>query len=486
MGFRQIIIKLVTQTINLKVKMGKRSNLLVLFLLFWSALHAQTDTTLLGIDDFLSVVKRNHPLVKQADVILKAADANQLAARGNFDPQFYYEFRNKFYGDQNYYQLGNGGFKVPTWYGIELKGGLEQNNGQFLNPENKVPENGLWYAQISVPLLQGLVIDERRAILKQATLFKGLSFFDQINTINEILYKAGKTYWDWHLAYTNMLVLQNAVAISSERFEAIKRSALFGDRPFIDTVEAIIQLQDRLVNAQQAVLDYQTKSLLLSNFLWAENNTPIELSDKTVPLPYSSTYSGAAALFNNVSSMDSLVNNHPSLKVYDFKLQQLSIEQRLKREKLKPKLNINYNPFFQSSDNPTYFNNYKFGVTVGMSLLLRKERGELQLTKAKIGTLVFETTNKRNELLNKIKASVNEFGNYGRQIDIFTLNVGNYRNLWQSEKKLFDSGESSLFMINQRELSYINAQIKLNELVNKHKKAALDAENAFGQLYKIY
>jgi hypothetical protein len=41
-------------------------------------------------------------------------------------------------------------------------------------------------------------------------------------------------------------------------------------------------------------------------------------------------------------------------------------------------------------------------------------------------------------------------------------------------------------MINQRELSYINAQIKLNELVNKHKKAALDAENAFGQLYKIY
>lgn len=466
--------------------MKKRSNLFFLFWLHALMVSAQSDTSFLGLNDFLALVKRNHPLVKQADLLLKTADANQLAARGNFDPQFFYEFRNKFFDDKNYYRLGNGGFKVPTWYGIELKGGLEQNNGQYLNPENSVPENGLWYAHVSVPLLQGLVIDERRAILKQAKLFKELSVFDQISTINDILYKAGKAYWDWHLAYSNMLVLQNAVTIGAERFEATKRTALLGDRPSIDTVEAMIQLQDRRVSAQQALLEYQTKSLLLSNFLWTENNVPIELSNKTVPLAYSSSYSGASALFENVTMMDSLLNNHPNLRVYDFKLQQLSVEQRLKREKLKPKLNVNYNPLFQSIDNPTYFNNYKFGVTVGMSLFLRKERGDLQLTKAKIGTLTFETMNKRNELVNKIKASVNEFGNYGTQIEIYTMNVGNYRQLWTSEKKLFDTGESSLFMINQREWSYINAQLKLNELVNKHKKAALDAENAFGQLYKQY
>lgn len=468
------------------MKMKKRSSLFFLLWLHVLVVSAQSDTSFLGLNDFLSLVKRHHPLVKQADLLLKTADANQLAARGNFDPQFFYEFRSKFYGEQNYYSLGNGGFKVPTWYGIELKGGLEQNNGQYLNPENSVPDNGLWYAQVSVPLLQGLVIDERRAILKQAKLFKELSVFDQINTINEILYKAGKTYWDWHLAYNNMLVLQNAVTIGSERFEATKRTALLGDRPSIDTVEAMIQLQDRRVSAEQAMLEYQTKSLLLSNFLWTENNVPIELSNKTVPLAYSSSYSGASMLFENVSVMDSLINNHPHLRVYDFKLQQLSVEQRLKREKLKPKLNINYNPLFRSIDNPTYFNNYKFGVTVGMSLFLRKERGDLQLTKAKIGTLTFETMNKRNEIINKIKASVNEFGNYGRQIEIYTVNVGNYRQLWTSERKLFDTGESSLFMINQREWSYINAQLKLNELVNKYKKAALDAENAFGQLYKQY
>jgi outer membrane protein TolC len=220
--------------------------------------------------------------------------------------------------------------------------------------------------------------------------------------------------------------------------------------------------------------------------LWTENGLPIELSAKTIPVAYTSEYSGASALYDNVSKMDSLIQNHPTLRVYDFKLQQLSVEQKLKREKLKPKLNINYNPLFQATDNPTYLNNYKFGITAGMSILLRKERGDLQLTKAKVNTLTFESMNKRNEMVNKVKASISEFANYKQQIDTYSLNVNNYRQLWSSEKKLFDSGESSLFMINQREWSYINAQLKLNELVNKYKKAALNAENAFGQLYQKY
>ena len=41
-------------------------------------------------------------------------------------------------------------------------------------------------------------------------------------------------------------------------------------------------------------------------------------------------------------------------------------------------------------------------------------------------------------------------------------------------------------MINSREMSYINARIKLNEIINKNKKAALETEYAFGLLHTIY
>jgi hypothetical protein len=69
---------------------------------------------------------------------------------------------------------------------------------------------------------------------------------------------------------------------------------------------------------------------------------------------------------------------------------------------------------------------------------------------------------------------------------MYTKNVSNYETLWLSEKRLFDNGESSLFMINSREMSYINAMIKLNEIFNKNKKAALETTYSFGTLNTLY
>jgi len=470
------------------MKLKNKYSFIVILVLIASKSIGQVDTTTkFSFTNFLQLVKQNHPLAKQANLITKSAAASVLIARGNFDPKLFYEFNNKFFDSKTYYRLGNGGFKIPTWFGIEFKGGYEQNQGAYLNPENTTPNQGLVYTQISLPLLQGLIIDERRATLKKAKLFQELSVYDQINTINELLYKAGKDYWDWQLSFTNLQVHQSAVNLSQERFNAIRKTSILGDRPAIDTVEAIIQLQDRIINLQQALMEYRTKSLLLSNYLWLENDIPIELTDKTVPeidMEYDNTKN---VIPSNVYKMDSLINIHPSLKIYDFKLKQLGIEKKFKQDKLKPSLNVNYNPLFDSENLMVgYQNNYKWGITLGFPIFLRKERGELQLTKIEIENTSYENINKRNELLNKIKLTINEFNTYKNLIDIYNKNVNDYERLWNSEKQLFNSGESSLFMINSREMSYINAQIKLNEIINKNQKAVLNVEYSLGLLNAIY
>jgi outer membrane protein TolC len=472
-----------------KIKMKKSSHKFYLvIMLFLISTHSfgQVDTLQqLSLPQFMQMVKQFHPIAKQADLIPKSAEASTLAARGAFDPKLFYDFRNKFYDDKNYYSLGNGGFYIPTWFGLELKAGYERNQGNYLNPENSMPDQGLLYSQISLPLLQGLLIDERRATLKQAKLYVDLSEFDKINVLNELLYRAGKAYWDWYLAYANLKIHENAVVLSQTRFEAVRKTFVFGDRPAIDTVEANIQLQDRIINLQQALMEFRTKSLLLSTFLWIADDTPIELTNKTIP---TDIVKDDERYFNlNVAAIDSLIESHPSLMVYDFKIKQLKIEERFKKDKLKPKLNINYNPLFSADNlNLTYQNNYKWGMSVAFPILLRKERGDLQLTRIKIENTQYENKGKRIELLNKTKASINEFSNYKIQIDIYTKNVSNYERLWQSERKLFDRGESSLFMINSREMSYINAQIKLNEIINKNKKAALETVYSFGKLSVNY
>jgi outer membrane protein TolC len=462
--------------------------LICLFMLSFSTAFSQ-DTIVkeLKWNEFMQLVKQNHPVAKQADLILKSGSATTLSARGNFDPKLFYEFKNKFYDSKNYYALENGGFKIPTWFGIELKAGYEQNEGYFLNPENNNPSNGLLYSQLSLPLLQGLLIDERRAVLKQAKLFETASTFEQINMINELLYKASKVYWDWQLAYNNVLVYETAIALSEERLTGVKKTALLGDRPTIDTVEANIQLQDRMVNYQQSLVEYQTKTFILSNYLWLENNVPIELTASIQPAVSVATDDKEMELVmaKNMLELDSLINNHPLVKVYDLKLQQLMVDKRYKQDKLKPMVNVTYNPLFNPDKINYTFNNYKWGIAVGFPILLRKERGELQLAKIKIENIEYETRYKKNELANTFKATVNEYKNYKKQLAIYSNNVQNYERLWLSEKKLFDAGESSLFMVNSREMSYINAKIKLNELINKNKKTAIEVTYSAGQLYKL-
>ena len=52
-----------------------------------------------------------------------------------------------------------------------------------------------------------------------------------------------------------------------------------------------------------------------------------------------------------------MLNLHPSLKIYDLKLKQLDIEKKFKQDKLKPNLNVNYNPLFTPGNFNVNFQN---------------------------------------------------------------------------------------------------------------------------------
>lgn len=450
--------------------------------------YGQTNTDSnkqLSLETYLKWVSDNHPLAKQAKLIEKSANANLLAARGNFDPKLYYDLNSKRFDDKNYYNLNTTGIKIPTWFGVEAKTGFENNSGVFLNEENRTPSNGLIYAQLSVPLLQGLLIDERRTALKQAQLLKQSTASEIRVKLNELYYQAGKAYFDWLLANNNLLVSKDAYDISTQRLTAVVKNALLGDRPLIDTVEALIQQQDRLINLKQNELDVINKRMIASSFLWLDNNMPVALDAFVLPLNVDSSSTGKLKnpLLTENEDFNTSIDNHPFLQNYQFKIRQLQTDKRLKQEKLKPALDFLYNPLFDASNNNlTFFNNYKWGIAFSFPLLLRKERGEVRQANIKIQTAGFELQNKRNELLVKANNSLRENKNLRDQFRIYKANVVNYEKLWRSEKISFENGESSLFMINSREMSFMNAKIKLNELENKWQKSLLEVNYNLGLL----
>ncbi|WP_204277691.1 hypothetical protein, partial [Enterobacter hormaechei] len=77
--------------------------------------------------------------------------------------------------------------------GLDVKTGLENNGGQFLN--NQVTEGQSSYVGIELPIAKGLLIDKRRATLQQAKIYRSQSEQEKAKMINDLLFDAYTGYW---------------------------------------------------------------------------------------------------------------------------------------------------------------------------------------------------------------------------------------------------------------------------------------------------
>lgn len=446
---------------------------------------SQSNEKVLTFEQFMSLVKEHHPIAKQAELQLKSGKANLQKSRGNFDPQVFSDLSQKNFKNKEYYKLSNTGLKIPTWFGAEFKAGYEQNEGYYLNPENYVPNSGLWYAGVSIPIGKGLFIDKRRAELKKAKLYNESSILERRLIYNDLLYESGKIYWNWFKNYNVLLIYENAVKIAEVRLDAVKKATLLGAKPMIDTVEAGIQLQNRQLNLQQAQLDFKNSTALLSVYLWADGVVPLEIEDSTSP-PKSEKIQTVLPNNEHWNQLNSLADKHPFLQQYALKIDQLKIDKKLKIEKLKPKLNLNYNALTQPTTSSVFSNfntnNYKWGFEFKLPIFLRKERGDLQLTNVKIDVAEMNLVNKTASLTYKAQASINELQTTYNQAKLYKKTVIDYTKLVDGEKQKFAIGESSLFMVNYRETAFIKTQLKYVELIAKNQKAKLSTDYALGIL----
>lgn len=446
---------------------------------------AQDAAQVLSFNSFIETVRLHHPLAKQADLQIDKANAITQKARGAFDPYAYLGFSEKYFNGTSYYKLADGGLKIPTWFGLAFQGGYEQNSGDFLNPQENLPASGLFYAGVSASLGNGLFIDQRRATLKQAQIMQKSSVVERQLLYNELIFEAGKAYWEWFSAFNTLKVYENGLDLVEQRFVATKRSAVLGDRPFIDTLESVIQLQNRQINYQQASLEFKNATAKLSVYLWIDGILPLELTDQAQPPIMDSVYAAPIAL-EVMQQLDSVALTHPLLKQYKYKIEALQVEKRLKQEQLKPNLNVNYMPLSEPvNNNPINnlsLNNYKWGVEFTMPIFLRKQRGDLRLTNIIIQESLLDLRAKNAEIGYKAIASLNTWENTNSQAVLYKKTVTDYGALLKGEKVKFDAGESSVFLVNSREIGLIEAQLKYIELLTKNQQAVLGASYALGLL----
>lgn len=432
----------------------------------------QNTSLTLSLSELTSMVIKFHPVAKQADIEIGQAKQDLRISRGAFDPVFSYRVAEKTFDGTAYYFYQQPTLTLPTWFGVTLQTGVEEVTGNRIDPTETVGRSS--YMGMQIPLGRDLITDKRRTDLQKAKIAREASYTERRRMINDLLLEAHSAYWEWWQQYRVYMVVTEALNVARKRVDFVRISVKGGDRPALDTTEALAQLQLFEVQWNQTLVALRKSQWELSQFLWKEDQTPYLLPETCQP---ASNAFEQFIIAQNLPVLESFltaaVTNHPELKLYNFKLNSLEIEKRYRTQQLLPKATFNYNFLekgFQWTAPKTvlFENNFQYGLALNIPLRLSAERGEYKKVRYTIQSTTLEQDLKRLQIENKVRASFFEVENLRKQISVQENALRNYQALLRGEELRFRTGESSLFLVNARETRVWESAQKLEEIKAKY------------------
>lgn len=477
----------------------RRAALLVLLLALPPALMAQavparrglpvvTDSlamlpgTPITFEEFLGVVSRNHPVVRQARLLESGADGDVTAAFGNFEPKVEASWQTKRFdtsasGTQTlYWNYADIALKVPTPFGADFKMGYERASGRYINPQFTTPNTGLFSAGFSIPLGQRILTDERRTALRVARALRTVARAERSAITNKLLFAAAKAYAGWYEAALQLQVLREGARLAELRYGAITARVRSGDAAGIDSIEAAAELNRRRAQVQGAEQAYFAARMDLTSYLWDARSQPQELASSSVP-----SDSGLGPVVLDSASVPVLLARvmalHPDIAKADGKVAQLDAERALARQAVIPLASADLFALrgrggrFDAGDALAREGNYKGAINVASPLLFFKERGKLQSADAKLERAELEARETRRDVVLLVRTAINDLSLYESQLALQRDAVRLFRILSAGERVRFDAGESNLFLVNTRERQVLDEELKFVALQAKYLSA---------------
>lgn len=466
---------------------------IVSLLVFWGyviyfPVNASAQT--LDVETFIQMVVKYHPVVKRANLDISISESELLQSRGAFDPQLKSSFSRKDMGGITYYNYQQTELKIPTWYGIEIAGGIESVYGSSTDPQETKGKSS--YIGISLPVLQNLLLDKRRAALQKARIMVDYSKNEQLAVINDILLEALLQYWEWVRLDQELNMLLSVKQNIEQRLNFTNTTIAIGERAPIDSLEAQAQLLfiEGLENELQVAV--RNAKITLSAYTWTESGQAVNLPQDLKPAEGllqidNIRFEAETQQFFELEAM----RNHPELQAYPIKLKYLEVDKRWAFQQLLPKLDLKYNQLgkgfnlLNSSLQPLLQNNFQYGVQFSMPLRLSEGRGQYRIAKYRIQQTELERDLKQKLIQNKVSMEFQQLTQIQKQLAIQQSLLRNQEGLLDGENIRFTNGESSLFLVNNREQKVIETKQKLIALSAKYLQQKIKLRWASGILSTI-
>jgi outer membrane protein TolC len=433
--------------------------LTVLFLLFsWSVIgqNSQEVPAELSAAQFVQWVDANHPVLAAVRNKLPIAKAELLKARGAFDPAIVGNYASKEYKGDLYYEMPSLRLALPTASPVDLMIDWNAIDGINTNPQNKLPDEGLFAVGGMINLGNGLMTDERRTALRMAKAAVDLTEAEAQLYRNKLLAYALSDYWKWYEAYASLKAYENAVVAAVEVYEFTINAFNAGDAAAIDTLDA----QALLSTWQTDYFKARNKAIkamyTASNWLWSLDGQPMLLNPESRP----------AALMEALEVPLELAQDHPLFIYNDSKEEQFRLKRQLAREYLKPKVAVggavlmpgNFSELPTSDDFDV--NNRMIKAKLDMPLFLRTGRGYSRSQNLQLQNFQLERSETENSWKNALSAAAEGILQLEVALNASLKNQESLRLLLEAEKRKLELGDSELIKVNLRKSYYAKALIR--------------------------
>ena len=433
---------------------------------------AQTGNASVTFIQFQEQVAANHPVARQARLVGAQGRSAVTEAWGAFEPKLSLSLAQKTFKGQSYYSYLDAAIKIPTPIGSDLKLGFERATGERLSPDRYTPTNGLLTLGLSVPIGQGLLTDERRTALTQARASRDIADAEQQSMTNKLLLDAAKTFGNWYVARRRAEIADDGVRLATFRFDAVVHRLRNGDSPAIDTLEASLEVQRRVVTRAEAANDLRTATLIVSGYLWDERGRAVELAADARPVldGLADTPTDTTRLASWLSAVSA---RHPDVRKAQSKLRAAEADRRLALQRLVPYAEASLSSIAARdrlgalTSQEQWSDNFKAAVDAQSPVLFLKERGKSAQSQQKVEFARWDRDATERELAYELRIALNDLVLLEKVLTVQRAMILGVAMLRDAEQTRYENGESTLLLVNLRERTVLDETTKLAALEGK-------------------
>lgn len=395
-----------------------------------------------------------------------AARGDQIAANGAFDLILDAEIYDRVTGT---FSGGFGEVKATQAirpYGGEVYGSYRLSDGRFPIYENIYNTNqaGEFKVGALFSLLRDRRLDKRRFDLEDTRLASDQAGLDVLLVQLTVQQNALQSYWNWVAAGQEIQVYEALLNIARARAIGLARQVNAGAMPRIALTENEQNILRRKTLLEEARRNFQIASNRLSFYLRDPAGQLVVPTRAQVP-----TTEQLSALPDMeqllIERDDSVLERRPELRNFRLAIERATNKVALRRNDLQPRLDVNVElsrdfgaigdggPTFDSTDTTV-------GLTFTVPLQRREARGRLQRAEAELRELELRERRISEQIGVEIDNVLANLDASLRLADLAGQEVDQAAAMVRAERRRFSLGAGDFFLVNLREESAADAQVR--------------------------